>query len=94
MTFGAEGTKRHIDKGKKSIDLVMVNKICMYEVQLDNRIKLIAEKCPGKRNNHIWRRNIHKMEENQSTFGGESVHIDHCLAEDVETNRNDPRMTL
>ena len=66
-------------------DLVMVNKICVYEVQFSNRISVIPEKWPGRRNFHIKGRNFHNLGENRSTFWGENFHIDNCTSEDVKT---------
>ena len=58
-------------------DLVMVNRMCIYEVQFNNRITIVPEKWPWRRNCHIWGRNLYKLGENQSTFEVESVHIGH-----------------
>ena len=46
MPFCTKGAKASIRVGNRR-DLVMVNRICVYEVQLNNRIRVISEKCPG-----------------------------------------------
>ena len=60
--------------------LVVVNKICVYEVQVNDRISvgsLGSEKWAQRRNFHTWGRNSYNQGENLFTFSGESVHIVH-----------------
>ena len=59
----------------------MVNGMCVYEVQFYNRFSGIPEKWPRTKYFH----NFYILVLNQSTFGGECVHIDHSSSEEVET---------
>ena len=62
----------------------MINRMWVCEAQFNNRIIVIAEKWSRRKNFHICGRKTHNLGENQTTFGGESVHIDHCTSEDFE----------
>ena len=85
MPFWDERHKKALIRLRNRRDLVMIDRMSVYEVQLNNRISVIPEKWPGRRNFHIKGRNFHNLGENRSTFWGENFHIDNCTSEDVKT---------
>ena len=54
MPFWDERHKKALIRLRNRRDLVMIDRMSVYEVQLNNRISVIPEKWPGKRNVRIW----------------------------------------